>query len=474
MTGSIEGTAGLTETAQPESKNSKYTLRTRHISMIGLGGTIGAGLFVGSSEVIHNAGPLAFITYAFTGFLCICVLRMISEMVVASPIEGSFVDYARVGLGRLPGFLTGWLYWYFWVIVVGIEAVVSGQTFNRWIDIPAWLIGLILITIMTGVNLLSARAFGEAEYWFSSIKVVTVLLFIVLAVLFIVGIWPNGSPQFANFNAGGDLLPNGPLPLVGAVGVVIWSMTGGELIAVAAADSDNPRQSVRKAARSVAARVLIFFVISMLLVVTVVPWSNIEPGKSPFVTGLERMGIPGAPDILTAVILTAVLSLMNSSIYTASRLTLSMAKHSDAPQWFSKTNDRGVPVRSVLVSSLVGYVCVFFGFFFPNSVFSFLVNSAGVIMAVVYIMIVLAEIRLRWRWNKEGREVPVKMWLFPGLSIFVAMALAAVIVALACQSDTRGEVVQSGVAAVAFLIAFAIKEWVSRRNRIAEHSGTVA
>ena len=445
--------------------SGQHKLKTRHMTMIALGGTIGAGLFVGSSEVIHNTGPLTFVTYGLTGLLVVIVMRMISEMATTSPLQGSFVDYARMALGGLAGFTTGWLYWYFWVIVVGFEAVVAGQLLDDWIPVPTWIIAFVVLAVMTLVNLLSVRAFGETEYWFAGIKAVAVVSFIVLASLFVFGVWPGRSVDFSNFTAGGDVLPNGVFALFAGVAVVIFSMVGGEIVAIAAADSDDPKRSVRKAASTVAIRVLLFFVLSTLLLVVVVPWTSIKPGVSPFITALDGMGIPGASNILTLIILTAILSLLNSGLYTASRLTVDMAKNGDAPRWFAKTNNRGVSVRSILGCTAVGYGCVLMAALWPDTVFSFLINATGALMAFVYISIGISQIRLRRRWESEGVDIPVKMWFFPWLSIVFVAALLGVLVAMWIQEGTRFPLLQGLVAVALLAVIYGLKTLVGRRRK---------
>lgn len=334
-------------------------LKQRHLTMISLGGVIGAGLFVGSSATIHDAGPLAFVSYGITGLIVLLVMRMLGEMAAARPSTGSFTDYARMAWGPWAGFSTGWLYWYFWVIVVGFEAVAGGQIIHDWLPgLPVWVIALGLMIIMTLVNLLSVGAFGEAEYWFASIKVVAIVGFIAVASLFVLGLWPGAHMDLSNLTSHGGLLPNGLATLFVGVVVVIFSMTGVEVVTVAAAESKEPARAIRKAVNSVVFRILFFFVISTFLIVAVVPWNSVVPGQSPFVDALDRIGIPGSGNLLNLVILVAVLSVLNSGLYTSSRLLFVMGARGDAPAWMTATNRRGVPVKGILSCTVVGYGCV--------------------------------------------------------------------------------------------------------------------
>lgn len=293
------------------------TLTTRHLRMLALGGVIGAGLFVGSSAIIVEAGPGAFLTYAITGVLVFLVMRMLGEMASAKPTTGSFTDYAGMALGRWAGFTTGWLYWYFWVIVVGFEAVVGGQIIHGWAPaLPVWAAAFGLLVVMTGVNLLSVKTFGEAEYWFAGIKVAAILVFLLVTGLYVLHLWPGSTASLTNLTAHGGFLPHGVGTLFSGVVVVIFAMTGVEVVTIAAAESEEPGRNIRRAVNSVVFRILFFFVSSTLLIVIARPWNTFTAGESPFVAVFDTIGIPGAGVALQAVILVAVLSVL----YTSSRL----------------------------------------------------------------------------------------------------------------------------------------------------------
>ncbi|MGF0308965.1 amino acid permease [Rhodococcus sp. IEGM1428] len=441
------------------SNTLKPGLKQRHLTMLSLGGVIGAGLFVGSSAIINQAGPLAFVTYAITGLIVLLVMRMLGEMAAAKPCTGSFTDYARMAYGRFAGFSTGWLYWYFWVIVVGFEAVVGGQMINKWVpSIPVWAIALALMIIMTGINMLSVGSFGEAEYWFAGIKVVAIVAFIAVAALFAFGIWPGSSLTFANMTDHGGLLPNGLGTLFVGVVVVIFSMTGVEVVTIAAAESAEPAKAIRKAVNSVVFRILAFFVISTFLIVMIVPWSDVVPGQSPFVAALDRIGIPGSADLLNLVILVAVLSVLNSGLYTASRLLFVMGSRGDAPQWMTTTNSRGVPVKGILSCTIVGYGCVVLSALYPDTVFLFLINASGAVFLFVYFMICISELRLRRRWEKESPGIlEFRMWLYPVLPLIVTVAIVAVLVSMGLREQNRIELFQGIAVWVALSIIYLLR-----------------
>ena len=223
----------------------KKGLKQRHLTMIAMGGVIGAGLFVGSGVVIGEAGPGAFLSYLITGIVIVLVMRMLGEMATANPSTGSFADYARDALGGWAGFSVAWLYWYFWVIVVGFEAVAGAKVIQYWLpDVPLWVASLILMTLMTATNLFSVSSFGEFEFWFAGIKVAAIVVFLVLGALFVLGLWPNKAMDFSNLTAHGGFFPHGVGAIFAAIVVVIFSMVGAEIATIAAAESPDPGRAI--------------------------------------------------------------------------------------------------------------------------------------------------------------------------------------------------------------------------------------
>ncbi len=447
------------------------TLKTRHLRMIALGGVIGAGLFVGSSAIITKAGPGAFITYGITGILVFFVMRMLGEMASAKPATGSFTDYAGMALGRWAGFTTGWLYWYFWVIVVGFEAVVGGQIINGWIpQLPVWAIALGLLIVMTAVNLLSVKSFGEAEYWFAGIKVAAILVFLLIGTIYVLHLWPGSTASLSNLTAHGGFFPHCVSTLFSGVVVVIFAMTGVEVVTIAAAESAEPGRNIRRAVNSVVFRILFFFVSSTLLIVIIRPWNTLVAGKSPFVAALDTVGIPGAGIALQAVILVAVLSVLNSGIYTSSRLLFVLGERGDAPAWMHRVNRRGVPTAGVLACTVVGYGCVVISAIAPDTVFLFLINSSGAVFLFVYLMICLSQLILRRRWEREEPEIfQIKMWGYPTLPILVTAAIVVVLTSMAfsADADTRTSLYQSLLAWAILLAIFAARALPHRKRTAA-------
>ncbi len=321
--------------------------------MIALGGIIGASLFVGSGSVIHTAGPAAVLSYALGGVLVIFVMRMLGEMATAKPTLGSFMEYAREALGERAGFVVGWLYWYFWVGVVAFEAVVGGKLLGGWFHAPDWVFALVLMFILTATNLLSARSFGETEFWLASIKVATIIVFLSVGALFVLGLWPGSQLSVANIGKHGFIV-NGGFSILQGVVVVIFSYFGAEIVTMAAAESEHPAKAVAKATNTVLWRILLFYVGSVALLLMITRWAEIPSNSSPFAAAFDRIGLPAAEQIMNVVVLTAALSVLNSGLYTASRMLFALANRGWAPSWAKDCNSRGVPWKAILLSTVVG------------------------------------------------------------------------------------------------------------------------
>jgi GABA permease len=376
-------------------------------------------------------------------------------MAVAHPSVGSFAEYAHIALGDWAGFLVGWLYWYFWVIVVAVEATAGAATLENWLlpGVPLWLLSLILLILLTLTNVFSVRSFGEFEYWFSSIKVAAIVLFLIIGGLFVLGLWPGSHLNFSNLTAHGGFMPKGLLALFTAVTTLIFSFFGSEIVTIAAAESSEPGQAVARATNSVIWRVLVFYVGSIFLIVTILPWNDAKVLVSPYVSALDVIGIPGAAWIMNLIILTAVLSCLNSGLYTASRMLFALANHGHAPKGFVELSDNGVPVRAILICMIFGYISVIMDYTSPKTVFMFLLNSSGAVGLFIYMLIALSELRMRRQLERENPDaLQVRMWLYPALTILCILAIAVVIISMAFIQGNQSQLWFS-LLSVAVLIA---------------------
>jgi AAT family amino acid transporter/GABA permease len=440
------------------------SLKGRHLTMISIGGIIGAGLFVSSSTSIIAGGPASFISYAICGLLILLVMRMLAEMATALPDVRSFTEFARAGLGDGAGFVVGWLYWYFWVLVVPVEAIAGAKILQHWLPMLSPLqIGLGLMTVMTGVNLMSARSYAEFEFWFASIKVAAIIVFIVIAASYAFG-WsaPHGA-TFGNLVDYGGFTPHGWIAVLAAVPTVFFAMTGAEITTIAAAESAQPGRAVARMGSAVIWRILMFYVCSVFLIVAVTPWNTVRSGESPFTLALNTMHVPWAPTIMSVIILTAVLSCLNSAFYVSSRVLFILADRGDAPQTLVKLNARRVPVASVLMGAAAGFLGIIAATEAPQKVFDFLVSSSGALIVFVYMTIAVAQINLRLRRERTAEpKPPVMMWLFPWLSYAAIAGMAAVLIAMAftphLQQDFNTSCLTLVVAVGAYLIVKRVRQ----------------
>jgi GABA permease len=441
------------------SSGLRRSLRRRHMQMIALGGVIGAGLFVGSGVVIGAAGPAAVISFALTGVLVVLVMRMLGEMAVAYPAVGGFYEYNRLALGELAGFLTGWMYWYFWVIVVALEAVAGAKILGTWWpSVAPWQYTLGLVSTFTVVNLLSVRSYGEAEFWFASIKVAAIVAFLCAGTAFALGAWPGAHGGISQLTAHGGFMPNGIVPvLTGAVAATGFYF-GAEIVTIAAAESVEPERAVAETTQSVIWRVLVFYIGSIFLVVAIVPWSDGARMARPYVSVMEALQIPAAPTVMSIVVLTAVLSALNSGLFAASRMLMALARRADAPAAFARLDARGVPVAAILASTAFGYLTVIMSYVSPDRIFAFLVNSYGTVAIFVYVLIAVAELKLRRRLEREApARLRVRMWGYPWLTRLTIIAMLAIVAAMGVIPEQRIALLFGLLSVAVLLIAFFLR-----------------
>lgn len=418
-------------------------LKNRHLSMIAIGGVIGAGLFVGSSSGIATAGPGILLSYALVGTLVVLVMRMLGEMSAANPTSGSFSAHADRALGRWAGFSIGWLYWFFWVVVLAVEATAGAKILEGWIPaVPQWGWALIVMVVLTATNLVSVGSYGEFEFWFAGIKVVAIGAFIVVGLLAVFGVLPGvhtDKASFANLTDHGGFLPHGPGAILTGVLLVVFSFMGSEIATLAAGESENPQRAVTKSTNSIIWRIGVFYLGSILIVIALLPWNDPSiKEKGSYVAALDSLGIAHAGQIMNVIVLTSVLSCLNSGLYTASRMAFSLGRRGDAPKAFARTTSRGVPMTAIVSSVVFGFVAVFFNYRFPDSVFLFLVNSSGAVALFVWLVICFSQLRMRKIIQAEAPEkLVVKMWLYPYLTWATAGLIVFVLGYM--LTDTQGE-----------------------------------
>ncbi|MGW6912696.1 amino acid permease [Kitasatospora sp. NPDC054939] len=457
--------------APPSAGGLPTALRQRHLTMIGLGGAIGAGLFVGSGAGIAVAGPGILVSFALAGLLSVVIMRMMGEMSVALPSSGSFSAHAARAWGSWAGFTIGWLYWCLIVVVLAIEATGAAVIVHGWVPaVDTWVWVLLFMTALTVANLAAVGTFGEFEFWFAVLKVAAIVGFLVLGVLAVTGLLPGKDAiGLGNLTEHGGFLPNGWSGVLSGLLVVVFSFGGMEIVTLAAAESEDPVRGLASAMRSVVWRLLLFYLGSVAIAVTVLPWNDASIGKSPFVAVLERIGVPGAAQVMNVVLLAALLSALNANLYAASRMVYSLAERGEAPGVLRRLSARGVPQPAVLVSVAFGFVSVLLNFKWPDSVFLWMLNSVGAIALVVWIAVAATQLRLRTELERTAPErLALRVWAFPGLTVLALAAMAVVLVLLAADPETRPQVVGTAVLTAVVLAAGLVR---ARRRQRQETGG---
>lgn len=447
-----------------EAPTLTKSLRSRHVAMISIGGIIGGGLFVNSMVAIANIGPAVIVSYLLTGAIVFLVMRMLAEMAMAFPDTGAFTEFSRRGLGNLAGFTSGWLYWYFWVVVVAYEAIVGANIMKPWLPgVDSTLVAAGLTVLLTGSNLLSTRSFGEFEFWFSSIKVAAIIAFIVIGGSYALGLNPTGASTLANFTNDGGFAPMGWSPVLVGVVSLIFTLVGAEIATVAAAEAREGQRVIANLTTTLIFRILLFYVLSIAVIVAVVPWREIATQAeiqvmSPFTVALDKVGIPGAAMAMDIIVLVAVLSCLNSGIYVASRVTFTLAGKGDAPRWAVQVDKRGVPSRAILIAAGISLICVALNSY-VNDWFVFLLNASGALMLFIYMAVVASHLVLRKQIPPENLQI--KTWFYPWTGIIAFLAMAAVLVAMAVTPSRAPEL----WASVACLVIVIVGYFVFRRKK---------
>lgn len=424
-----------------ENQGLQRGLKERHIQLIAIGGAIGVGLFLGSSVAIRIAGPALLFSYLVGGLAIWIVMRALGELAVSDPVTGSFGTYAYRYLGPLAGYITGWTYWFMWVVTCMAEITAAGIYMTYWFpDTPQWAWALGALMMMTGVNLVSVKMYGEFEFWFAMIKVITILAMIFIGGAMILFGWGNGGVPigFSNLYAHGGFFAEGLSGPVLALTMVSFAYVGVELIGVTAGEAENPKKTIPSAINKVFWRILIFYIGALTVIMCLFPWNEIGTHGSPFVLTFEKIGIHTAAGIINFVVLTAALSSCNSGIYSNGRMLYNLALQKKAPTYFSKVNSAGVPVVATILSSGFLLIGVALNYLLPEKVFVYVTSIATVAAIWVWAVILISQIKFRNKLSAdEIRKLEYPMFWWPITSYLALAFWALVIVMLGIQEDTQ-------------------------------------
>ncbi len=424
----------------PET-NLVRNLRNRHIQLIALGGTIGVGLFLGSAKAIHNAGPGLLLSYAVGGVAIFFIMRALGELLTYRPVAGSFATYADEFCGPFAGFATGWSYWFMWVVTAMAELTAIGIYVRYWApDVPQWLPALVALVVLYGANLLAVRVFGELEFWFALIKVVTIVALILAGVAVIAfnlgDLGPTAS--FSNLWSQGGFLPFGIVAVLATLQIVMFAYQGVELIGVTAGEAENPEVVLPRATNGITYRILIFYLGALIVIMSLVPWNQLSPNTSPFVFVFEKMHVPGAANIINLVVITAATSSCNSGIFSTGRMLYALAQRGQAPQVFATVNRGHVPAAGIHMSAAVMLIGVILNYVVPAEVFTWVtsISLVGALWTWGIIMLSHRNYRLAVEAGR-AKAAPFRMPWAPYANWAVLIFLVIVTAMLSRDPDTR-------------------------------------
>lgn len=433
-------------------------LKNRQISMMAIGGAIGVGLFLGAGAAIESSGPSIIACYAVAGVVIFLIMRALGELLIYRPVSRSFADYAEEFLGRFPAFATGWVYWLMWVVTAMAEITAAGIYVQYWFpSIPQWLTAAVVLGALFLANLISVKVFGEFEFWFSMIKVVTIVGAIILGLAVIIfGFGPAGAgASFTHLWDHGGFFPEGGSSALLALQSVMFAYLGVELIGLTAGEAKDPLKVLPKAINSVVVRIAIFYVGALVVLLSLVPWTSFEKDKSPFVMAFDAIGIHGAAGIVQFVVLTAALSSCNSGIYSTGRMLRTLAVQRSAPKRFAKLSKRKVPANSIYASAAVMGLGIVINAAVPEKAFTYVTSVATV--GVLWTWGVILICQLRYRRKADAGELPVSAFRMPGApwtGYFGLAFLALVVVLLGFSEDTRIALYVTPIVGVVLVIGY--------------------
>ena len=418
----------------------KRGLKNRHLQMIALGGAIGTGLFYGSASTIQLAGPAISLSYLIGGCVIFFIMRMLGEMAVDNPVSGSFSSYANTYWHEFVGFLSGWNYWMNYVIVSMVELTAVGIYINYWLpDVPQWLSALICLIIITVINLINVKLYGEFEFCTAIIKVVAICCMIIFGIYIICTDMGTFPENLSNLWSHGGYLPNGWWGLALSLVVVMFSFGGVDLIGITAGEAENPEKTLPKAINQILIRILIFYIGTMVVLMSLSPWDQVGLQGSPFVQIFSNIGIPAAANILNFVVIVAALSVYNSSLYSTSRILHNLAQNGNAPKIFASLSRRGIPMVGILVSTAISLLLVILTYILPEKVFMYLLSTVVAALVITWATIAITHMKFRMKFIQENRldELHFKAFLFPYINYFCFIFLAAIVVIMFFMEDMR-------------------------------------
>ncbi|WON77870.1 amino acid permease [Serratia sp. UGAL515B_01] len=443
---------------QQNGDQLKRGLKNRHIQLIALGGAIGTGLFLGIAQTIKMAGPSVILGYAIGGFIAFLIMRQLGEMVVEEPVAGSFSHFAYKYWGDFAGFASGWNYWVLYVLVAMAELTAVGIYIQYWWpDIPTWVSAAVFFLVINAINLSNVKVYGEMEFWFAIIKVVAIIGMILFGGYLLFSGMGGPEATITNLWAQGGFFPNGFTGLVMALAVIMFSFGGLELVGITAAEADNPGKSIPKATNQVIYRILIFYIGSLAVLLSLYPWGKVVEGGSPFVLIFHALNSNLVATVLNIVVLTAALSVYNSCVYCNSRMLYGLAKQGNGPKALLKVDGRGVPIIAIGFSALATALCVLINYLIPGRAFELLMALVVSALVINWAMISLAHLKFRAAKNREGVQTKFRAFWYPFSNYLCLAFLAGILVIMYLTPGIQISVLLIPVWIVVLAVGYFIK-----------------
>ncbi|ESK37785.1 hypothetical protein P256_02221 [Acinetobacter nectaris CIP 110549] len=444
---------------QDQEHHLKKRLSSRHIQLIALGGAIGTGLFLGIGQTIQLAGPSVILGYGIAGLIAFLIMRQLGEMIVENPVSGSFSQFAFDYWGKLPSFISGWNYWILYILVGMAELSAIGVFINFWWpDFPKWASALIFFTLINAINFVSVKFFGEMEFIFSCIKIIAILGMICFGIYLLVSGAGGEHATVTNLWALGGFFPNGLHGLVMSMAVIMFAFGGLELLGISAAETASPEKTLPKAVNQIVYRVLIFYVGSITVLLSLYPWNKVAEGGSPFVMIFHSLNSDLTAGILNFVVLTAAVSVYNSCVYSNSRMLFGLAKQGNAPKVLGKVNGRGIPVQALTFSSLCTVGCVAINYFVPDKAFSLLMLLAVVAIIINWVMISLIHLKFRKAKAAQNYKCKFQSFGYPFTNYLTIAFMVGILVIMLFSEGMRVAVFMLPVWLIFLTVAYMVKE----------------
>ncbi|MBK4713985.1 MULTISPECIES: amino acid permease [Tenebrionibacter/Tenebrionicola group] len=444
---------------QEQSDLLKRGLKNRHIQLIALGGAIGTGLFLGIADTIKMAGPSVILGYGIGGFIAFLIMRQLGEMVVEEPVAGSFSHFAYKYWGNFAGFASGWNYWVLYVLVAMAELTAVGKYIQYWWpDIPTWITALSFFVLINLINLSNVKIYGEMEFWFAIIKVVAIIGMIVFGGYLLLSGKGGPDATVTNLWQQGGFFPYGVSGLVMAMAVIMFSFGGLELVGITAAEADNPQKTIPKATNQVIWRVLIFYIGSLTVLLSLYPWGKVVEGASPFVMIFHDLDSNLIANVLNVVVLTAALSVYNSCVYCNSRMLFGLAQQGNGPKSLLKVDRRGVPYVALAVSAAATALCVLINYLMPGKAFGFLMTLVVAALVINWAMISYSHLRFRRKKAQQGVETRFKALWYPFGNWLCLAFLAGILIIMSIHQGMRESVIMIPLWLVVLGIGYFIKQ----------------